>query len=139
MASDYYWSKVVRNFRKARKMWDRLKRILGWEGANMQVSGTLLKAVVQAVLLSSLETWVMTHRMRRALGGLHNRVSQRIMVRKLLRRPDSRWEYPPSLVEAIRQASLEEVEPYVLRRQNKAAQYITTQPILELGEEAVQR
>ena len=34
-------------------------------------------------------------RMRRDLGGLHNRVSQWIMVQQLRRRPDGRWEYPP--------------------------------------------
>ena len=66
----------------------------------MRVSGTFLKAVVQAVLIFGLEMWVMTPRMRRDLGGLHNRVPQRIMVWKLRRLPDGRWEYPP-LVEAM--------------------------------------
>ena len=32
----------------------------------------------------------------------------------------------------------EEVEAYVLKRQNTAAQYIVTQPIIDLCEEAVQ-
>ena len=57
----------------------------------MRVSGTFVKAKVQEVLIFGLETWVMTPFMRRALGGLHNRVSQRIMVRHLRRSLDGRW------------------------------------------------
>ena len=135
-ASDYYWFTVVINFWKARKMWDRLTRILGWEGTNMLVLGTFFMAVVQAVLIFGFETCEMTPLMIRDLGGLYNSVSQRIMVRQLRRRPDGIWEYPP-LVEAMWEAVLEEVEPYVLRRQNKASQYIVTRPILEICEEAV--
>ena len=94
-ASYYYWSTVVINFWKALKMWDRLTRIFGWEEANMQVSGTFFKAVVQVVLIFGFETWVMNPCMRRELGGLQNRVFQQIMVWQLRRRLDGRCEYPP--------------------------------------------
>ena len=40
--------------------------------------------------------------------------------------------------ETIREAVLEGVEAYVLRRQNTDAQYTTMQPILDLCEEALQ-
>ena len=66
----------------------------------MRVFGTFFMAVVQAVIIFGLVTHVTTPRIRRDLGGLHNRVPQRIMVWKLRRLPDGRWEYPP-LVEAM--------------------------------------
>ena len=39
----------------------------------------------------------------------------------------------------MQDAGLEEVEAYVLRRQNTFAQYIVTQPIPDLFKETVQR
>ena len=45
----------------------------------------------------------------------------------------------PPLVNTMWEAGMEEVDPYILRRQNKATQYIVTQPILKLYEEEVQR
>ena len=45
----------------------------------------------------------------------------------------------PPLWAAIREAGLEEVETYITQRQNTVAQYIATQPILELCEEAERR
>ena len=47
--------------------------------------------------------------------------------------------YPPPLGEAMREAGLEEVETYITQRQNTAAQYIATRPILDLCEEAERR
>ena len=35
---------------KAQKIWERIARILGWEGSSPQVSGMFSKAVVQVVL-----------------------------------------------------------------------------------------
>ena len=43
------------------------------------------------------------------------------------------------MMEAIREAGLEEVDTYIMRRQNKDDQYIVTRPIIELCEEALQR
>ena len=74
-ASDDDWPAVVKNLRKEKKKWAQLTRILGWEGSNMRVLGTYPKAVVQAVLLFGSEMWVMTPRMRRALGGFQNMVA----------------------------------------------------------------
>ena len=92
LSPNNYWSTVVIKFWKARKMWDQLTRIFGWEEANMQVSGTFFKAVVQVVLIFGFETWVMNPCMRRELGRLHNRVFQQIMVWQLRRRLDGRCE-----------------------------------------------
>ena len=59
------------------------------------------------------------------------------MGRQTQRRLGRIWYYP-SLEETIREAVLEEVDTYVLRRQNTYAQYTKMQPILYLCEEAVQ-
>ena len=62
------WLAVVGDLRKAQKRWARLSRILGREGARTKVLGVFFKAVVQAVILFGLETWVVTPRMGQALG-----------------------------------------------------------------------
>ena len=43
--------------------------------------GIFFEAVVKAVLLLGLETWVTTYRMDRALGGFQHRVDLLIIVR----------------------------------------------------------
>ena len=49
-----------------------MTRVLIREGAEPRVSGFFLKAVIQLVLLFGLETWVVTPRMGRVLGGGSN-------------------------------------------------------------------
>ena len=67
-ASDENWTSVVGNIWKARKIWSQLTSILGRYGAIPRVSGMLFKALVQAVLLFGLDTWVRTPCMVRDLG-----------------------------------------------------------------------
>ena len=75
MAADDDWLEVVRNLSWVRAMWKRMKRIFSREGEELRVSGFLFKAIVQAVLLFSLENWIFTPRMVRALGGYRTRWS----------------------------------------------------------------
>ena len=49
-----------------------------------------------------------------------------------------KWAYPP-LKEAMREAGFEGIRKAVTRRQNTVAQYIATQPIMDLCERATQR
>ena len=72
---DDNWKEVVGNIRKARKSWARLLSILGRDGYSPMVSGMLFKVVVQAVLIFGAETWVITPRMGRTLGGFQQRVA----------------------------------------------------------------
>ena len=51
---------------------------LGTGVSNLRVSGIFFKAVVQAVLIFSSETWIMTPFMERYLGSFQHRVVQRI-------------------------------------------------------------
>ena len=50
-AENENWVAVIYNLRKARKQWEQMLQILGWEGANVQVHGLFYKYMVQTVLL----------------------------------------------------------------------------------------
>ena len=50
-ATDNDWMAVVGNLWKAQKIWARMERMLGQEGARPRFSGMFFKAVMQAVLL----------------------------------------------------------------------------------------
>ena len=92
-AADDDWPAVVKNLSQARKVWSRMPRILSREGVALRVSGLFFKFVVQAVLLFGAETWVVTPRMGKALGGVHTRVARRMTGRLPQRTPDGRWRY----------------------------------------------
>ena len=67
---------VEGNFRKARKIWMLMKRILIRERDYPKVSGLFFKEFVQAVLLLGEETWVLTPRIDRALSSFQHRVAR---------------------------------------------------------------
>ena len=76
--------------------------------------------------------------MERALSSFQHRVAQRLTGRKLRRRGEGRWKYPP-LAAAMEEAGFGEIGVYITRRQNMVAQYISTQKILDLYEGSVRR
>ena len=78
------------------------------------------KAVVYAVLLFILETWVMTPRMGRSLGEFQHRVDRCIIFRKTKRQADGSWEYLP-METTMEDAGLEDMVEYVLKRKNRVA------------------
>ena len=77
------------------------------------------------------ETWAMTPRMGRVLGGLHHRVDHRLTGRKSRRGQVIVWVYPP-VEDSMAEAGLKEVETYVSFRQNTVAQFISTRTIIDL-------
>ena len=113
MAWGDYWAVVVENLRKARKRWARLSQILGRKGTDPRNSGNLYKAVVQATLLFSAETWVMCPSIWRNLGGFHHKVARRLAGIMPRRDTTGRWVYPFMDV-AMTEVDLEEVDTYVL-------------------------
>ena len=129
---------MVGNIGKARKSWGRLSRILRREGADTKVLGSFYKVVAQAVLLFRAEMWVLTPRMERALDSLHHRVTQRITGSQPQRWGYGSWEYPP-LAEEMGEVVFKGIRKLVTRRQKTVAQYIATQPILDLYEQATWR
>ena len=132
------WLAVVDNLGKAQKSWGRLSLILIQEGEYPKVLGSFNKAVAQAVLLFGAYTWVLTPRMERSLYIFQHRVAQGITGRQPRRRGGGSWEYPP-LYEAIGEAGFEGIIKSVTKRHNMVAQYIATQPILDLCERATHR
>ena len=80
-AGDDDWPAVAGNLLKARKIFGSLSRILCREGEDTRLSGKCFKAVVQAVLLFGVDTWVITPRMERALESSQHRDVRRITGR----------------------------------------------------------
>ena len=56
-----------------------ISRILWWEGEDTLTPGIFYKLVVQATLLFSAETWVITSRVESTLGSFHHRVAYRLV------------------------------------------------------------
>ena len=57
------WPLVRRNFKRARRVWGRLGKLLIMEGADPKVAAILYRAVTQAVFLFGLEPWVLSTEM----------------------------------------------------------------------------
>ena len=91
-AADNNWAAVAKNLYRARDVWRRMLRILNREGAAPRVSGLFLKAVVQAVLLLVLETWVVASRIGKALGRVQAQVVRQLTGRLPGRTPDGKWK-----------------------------------------------
>ena len=69
--SNKEWSEVCPNIWMARQVWGRLGKLLIRDGADPIVSSKFYCAVVQAVLLFGLETWVLTSAMLQKIEGVH--------------------------------------------------------------------
>ena len=68
LVADDDWPSVARNLSRERAVWKRMIIILIRKGAEPRVSRFFFKAVVQAVMLFSADTWVGTPHMVRVLG-----------------------------------------------------------------------
>ena len=65
--SDDDCPEVLWNFGKARRVWNRMGKLLRREGAEPRVSAIFYRAVVQTVLLFGAETWVLSEEISRNL------------------------------------------------------------------------
>ena len=130
-ASYDYWPVVVVHLKKAQRRREQISRILKWEGVYPIILRKLYKAVVKDTLLFGEETWVMTPRIGKTLGGFHHRVAGRLEGIQPRQDTGGRWVYLP-LDAAMAEVGLEEVELYILCRQNTVAHYIENCLILEL-------
>ena len=84
------------------------------------------------------EKRVLTLRMKWSLSSFQHRVARRLTVRQTRRRGGGSWEYPP-LEEGMVRAGFLSIGKYITRRQNTVAQYIATQPIMDLYEQSARR
>ena len=76
---DNDWPVVIRNLRRSRQKWVRLPQVLGWEGADMRISGMFYTVVVQLVLLYGVELWFMSPYIGKAMGDFHHWVIRRLV------------------------------------------------------------
>ena len=84
------------------------------------------------------ETWVVSPMMERALSAFLYGAARRLTGRQTRRGSDGKWHYP-SLEGAMKEAGLIDIRTSIHRRQNTVAQYIATQPLLDLCEGARHR
>ena len=75
LATDDDFLSVMSNLARAKTVWSRMLRILSREVATPRVSGFFFEAVIQVVLLFRADTWVLTPRMGKALGGVQTQVA----------------------------------------------------------------
>ena len=66
------WPAVIWNLRRVHQKWAFLSQVLGRDGADAWVLGVFNTAVVQVVFLYRLESWVISPRIGKALGSIHN-------------------------------------------------------------------
>ncbi len=100
------------------------------ENVPPRVAVKLYKAVVQAVLLYSSETWVLLMAALASLEGFHIREAYQMAVRHKPRRgPGNQWIYSKSrdVLEECRMSTLEE---YITVRRQTITVYVATHPIL---------
>jgi hypothetical protein len=69
---------VHRNIKKALRKWAMIARPLLRTGVAPKVVGMFYKAIVQAVLLYTCETWVVTPKILKALQAFHNQMARKI-------------------------------------------------------------
>ena len=83
--SDDDWPSVLHNICEARQVWGRLRELLWREGAKTTVSKKFYRAVVQAVLLFGVETWVLTETMSQRIEGAHVTFLRHITRKQVMR------------------------------------------------------
>ena len=69
--SDNNCPEVLRNVGKARRVWNRLGKLLRQEGADPRVSNMFYRAVVQSALIFGAKTWVLLEAMSSKLEEVH--------------------------------------------------------------------
>ena len=131
LAAEDDWLEVVSNLSQAMAVWKRMTIILIREGVETLVSGYFFKSMVQAVLLFGSETYVVTSRMGKALGGFQDQVARRLTGRFLRQKLDREWKYTLEAAER-EEAGFQTMEEYIRRQKNIFAQYIATQSLLDL-------
>jgi len=97
------------------------------------------KAVVQAVLLYGLESWVLMPQMLQALWGFHHQVAHQLTGKVSQYLPaEDRWVYPP-VDEVLAAAGLYPIDVYLACHQNRIVEYVATRPIFSLCQESTHR
>ena len=114
-----------------RLVWGRLVTLLRREGAEPMVAEMFYRAVVQAILLYGLETWVLLAEMEKKIEGSHKGFLINIMGKRLWRIGGGKWE--TTGVEVVQKATrMQSTMTYMGRQQETVAQWVELRPISEV-------
>jgi hypothetical protein len=121
----------IRNqMRKARGTWARVGQVLRAENVPLRIAAKFYKAVVQAVLLYSSETWVLSTAALASLEGFHIRAAYQMAVKHKPRKgPGTVGRYPKSK-DVLEECGMSTLEEYIAVRRQTIAMYVATRPIL---------
>ena len=98
-----------------------------------RVTSIFYKAVVQAILLYSSETWVLTKHTLTMLETFHHRVARQITGRHAYQQPDGSW-YTPSPQPVLEAAGLFSMTEYIRQRRQYIRDYLLDHPVTALGQ-----
>ena len=88
-------TQVVRgNLTKARRVWERISRVLRAENASASVCGMFYKATVQSVLLFGSETWLLSPATLKRLEGFHAKAARRMTGLLPKKAAGGSWKLP---------------------------------------------
>ena len=125
------WQAVEKNLQWAQVKWRQIVKLLGREVVDRRTEGRFYVAVVQAVLLFGLETWVVTPWLENSLMGFYHWVVRRMVGMVPKCQLDGTWVYPP-IGTALAKVGLDDVGVYIARLQNMVAQCIADYLIMDL-------
>ena len=129
--SDDDWAAVLRKTRKARQVWGWLGKLLWKEGAELAVSEIFYRAVVQAVLLFGVETWVLSAPMMQILEGAHVGLLRQVIVKQEIWRRDGSWRQVMEKV-VLQGAGTQPLRTYLDRRQVTFSDWVALRPIFDV-------
>ena len=89
--SDDNYTAILRNVRKARRVWNRLGKLLLREGSEPHMSTMFRLVVVQTVVLFGEEPWVLSEAMSRKMEGVHVGFLRQITGQRVLQQEDGTW------------------------------------------------
>ena len=77
--TDDDWLALGRNIMRVRSVWGEMGTIIQQEGSDPRVAEMFYRAVVQAILIYSLEMWVLLVAMGKKIEGAHTGFLRQIM------------------------------------------------------------
>ena len=129
--TDDDWTAMRRNIMRARSVWGRLGTLLRYEGTEPRVAEMFYRAVVKAIILYELETWVLQSAIQRKVEGTHTGLLRQIKEKRARRLGDSTWETPEA--EGVREAAgMQSEMNYIWRRQAIMAQWVALHLLFEV-------
>ena len=117
-----------RQLGRARSKWNRIGRVLRSEGMKPGAMGYFYKAIVQAVLLYGLETWVFLDAHLRQIRSFYSKVGRHLTGRHIRPMEDGSWFCPPT-VEVLEDAGLQTIDKYINQRMQTVWSFTRHRPL----------